>query len=83
MSLYNVKSIGSDTSYQITKFDEDFVPDTTYEVSLSECSCPAGVRPTCRHRQMLPEFIAEGTIDTNKMYRYETHEWINGPEVEA
>ena len=38
-------------------------------------ACPAGVRPTCRHRKMLPLFMANDAIDTNKFYCYETHQW--------
>jgi hypothetical protein len=37
----------------ITKFDDSGNPVATYTTTLHTCDCPAGQRPTCRHRQML------------------------------
>jgi len=74
MSLYNVKTTPENT-YAITKFDDDLNPEVTYDVSLENCSCPAGIRKTCRHRQMLPLFINNQAIDSGKMYDYEAQTW--------
>ena len=73
MTVYNCHTI--DGAYHMTKFDENMDVEATYELSLTECACPAGVRPTCRHRKMLPLFMANDAIDTNKFYCYETHQW--------
>ncbi len=61
MILYNCKSIPP--HYRITKFDDDMNPIGSYAVTMTTCDCPAGVRPTCRHRQMLPKFISENVIN--------------------
>jgi len=71
MILYSLRS--SDSGYQITKFDDDLNPEATYTVSLSECDCPAGVRPTCRHRKMLGVMVDR--CDSAWFYNYDTGEW--------
>ena len=53
-TLYNCHHDGLD--YRITKF-EDGNPTSSYLCSAEACECPAGARPTCRHRQMLPLMI--------------------------
>ena len=77
MSLYNLRSSGySDPDkFAITKFDEDMNPLNTYDVSLNECTCPAGVRPTCRHRTMLPHFLATNRFDNDWFYDFESGKW--------
>ncbi len=49
MSLYTYRSTG-----YITKWSTDGNVEASYSVSDEGCTCPAGSRPTCRHRQMLP-----------------------------
>lgn len=73
MTLYNLKS--ADGEYRITKFDDDLNPveGSSYIVSFEECTCPAGSRPTCRHRQMLPVMIDR--MDTPWFYDYEDGMW--------
>jgi hypothetical protein len=61
-TLYNCHTDGDE--YRITKFI-DGNPESSYLLSHAECQCPAGSRPTCRHRQMLPEFISRQIIDTH------------------
>ncbi len=76
ISLYHLRSIGqSDTSFRITKLDEDYSIEAAYVVSAAECSCPAGSRPSCRHRQMLPFFLAQGHIDNGWMLDWATRMW--------
>lgn len=50
MTLYSYRSTG-----YITKFDSDGNVEASYQVSSEGCTCPAGHRHTCRHRQMLPD----------------------------
>ena len=49
MTLYSYRSDGT-----ITKFTRDGTFESSYTVSPDACTCPAGTRHTCRHRQMLP-----------------------------
>lgn len=77
MSLYNAKSTDTPNTYLFTKFDDDLniVDDSVYLTSLAECTCPAGSRASCRHRQMLPQFLASQRIDTDWFYCFETSDW--------
>jgi hypothetical protein len=59
--IYNCHSDGLD--YRITKF-EDGNPTSSYLCSTEACECPAGVRPTCRHRQMLLAFLKQHLVNT-------------------
>lgn len=59
--IYNCKT--TTTGYRITKFDDDLNVESSYETTLAECTCPQGSKPTCRHRQMLPEFLLKGAVD--------------------
>jgi len=77
--LYNCRHDGD--QYRITKFDDDMNPQGSYLLSLEECECPAGVRPTCRHRQMLPKFIARSHIGDEWMFDFDRGGWVQmGPE---
>ncbi len=60
MILYNCHTEGD--RWRITKFD-DGEPIASYLCTPIDCECPAGVRPSCRHRQMLPQMIAHGIVD--------------------
>jgi hypothetical protein len=73
MSLYNCKK--DELAYRITKFDEDFDVESSYLTTHKACDCPAGVRDTCRHRQMLPEFVAAKRIDTGWLLDWDDREW--------
>lgn len=67
MILYSAKSTidaEGQAAYRITKFNDGEV-ESSYLTNGSQCDCPAGVRPTCRHRQMLPQMIADGIINTH------------------
>lgn len=66
-TLYNVVTSIDRTdglSYRITKFVDGEV-ESSYLTSRSECECPAGHRSTCRHRQMLPEMLNRGLLNTH------------------
>ena len=72
MSLYNCKQEGS--SWRITKFDPDLNPEGSYLVSAEGCECPAGIRPTCRHRKMLPLFLALKYENTSWFLNYDNQQ---------
>lgn len=59
-TLYGCHTDGD--NWRITKFI-DGNPEASYLTSPAECQCPAGERATCRHRQMLPIFIARDLVD--------------------
>lgn len=52
MTLYNLHGDGP---YTISKFTRDGTLESTYELSTDgrTCTCPAGHRHSCRHRDML------------------------------
>lgn len=77
MSLYALRK--SPLGFSITKFDTDFNPEATYTLisdhanGIFSCSCPAGPRPSCRHRLMLPRMLWH--VDDGWFYNYETQKW--------
>lgn len=80
MTLYNCHTDGD--QYRITKFDSDGNVESTYLCTEDECECPAGVRPTCRHRQMLPKFIARNAVNTFWFFDFDHGGWVtNEPEL--
>ena len=86
MTLYNLKTDGD--QYRITKFTNDLDVESSYLLSFSECECPAGSRPSCRHRNMLKDMLAYGITNTDMFYDYETRIVLQStveeyPEVEA
>ena len=74
MTLYNLKS--SDGQWRITKFTNDLDVESSYITSLQECECPAGSRPTCRHRQMLPKMLNVGAEDSAMFYDFEHDQFL-------
>lgn len=75
MTLYNCKPEGS--SHRITKFDNDLNVESTYLCTESTCECPAGHRHTCRHRQMLPRFLAKPGADRGQwLYDFDRSHWV-------
>ena len=80
MSLYNMKT-ENNGDLRITKFTDDLEPEYTngkqssYITSRDACDCPAGHRPTCRHREMLPAFVSTARVDTAWMYDHDNETW--------
>lgn len=70
MTLYNLRTDGD--NYRITKFTNDLDVESSYLTSHNECACPAGHRPTCRHRQMLPTMLAANLCDSGGFYDFES-----------
>lgn len=85
LTLYNLKGDSAAASYGkkqyiITKFDGDLNIESTYLVSHNDCTCPAGVRDTCRHRQMLPLMLDR--INSAWFYCFDDKQWYD-PTGEA
>ena len=74
MTLYSCKHDGQE--YRITKFDDDLNVESSYLCTELECECPAGVRPICRHREMLPKFIERKTVGTDWWFDYDRGGWV-------
>lgn len=72
--LYNCHSDSS--GYRITKFNDGEV-ESSYICSTDACECPAGVRTTCRHRQMLPLFIDRGAVDSFWFLDWQRKGWVS------
>src|SRR6266478_4356236 len=72
--LYNCRHSGD--QYRITKFDSDMNVVSSYLCSLEECDCPRGPHPTCRHRQMLPKFIARQHIGNEWFLDFDRGGWV-------
>ena len=66
-SLYSLRTEGTKAAFQdhrTTKFVDGEV-ESSYLCTETECECPAGHRPSCRHRQMLPQMLAHGIANTH------------------
>lgn len=76
--LYNCKHSGD--QYRITKFNSDFEVegDSSYLCDLHNCECPAGHRPSCRHREMLPKFIQRNHVGDNWFFDFDRGGWVQG-----
>ena len=74
MTLYNLRTDGD--QYRITKFTNDLEVESSYLCSASECTCPAGSRPSCRHRQMLSPMIAHYLTNSPDFYDFESGQII-------
>lgn len=78
--LYNCHS--DNFGFRITKFNDGEV-ESSYICTESTCECPAGVRTSCRHRQMLPMFIARGAVDSWWFLDFERKGWVSNEPLEA
>src|SRR6266403_3678414 len=76
--LYNCHTDGD--QYRITKFNDGEV-ESSYLCTVDECECPAGHRPSCRHRHMLPRFIQKGAINSYFFYDYDRQGWVMNEPV--
>ena len=79
LDYYHIRSAPSG-SYRITKLDQDYEVEGSYELLPTNhnhfsCSCPAGHKPSCRHREMLPNFIKANHIDDGWMLVWQTRKW--------
>lgn len=72
--LYSLRThidrTGAD-SFVITKFTDGEV-ESSYNLTHTTCDCPAGQRPQCRHRTMLPQMLNASIANTHWFYEHET-----------
>lgn len=74
MTLYSLRTDGD--QYRITKFNNDGDVESSYLCTEYECECPAGVRPSCRHRQMLPQMLAHKIANSEWFM-----DWDHGAQI--
>lgn len=74
MSLYTAKKANG--GYRISKVTDDLEFESSYITTEDSCECPAGHRPSCRHREMLPDFLARGRVGTAWMLDYDNGQWF-------
>lgn len=71
MPLYNIRT--TELGYRITKFDSDLNVLSSYTTTAATCECPQGIKPTCRHRKMLPLMVDRA--DSAWFYNYDQGVW--------
>lgn len=62
--------------YRISKFVDGEV-ESSYITTTRECDCPAGHRQSCRHRQMLPQMMAAGIVNTHYFWDFDLHRAVD------
>ncbi len=72
--LYLCRTDGD--QYRMVKMTSLSEVESSYLCSERECQCPAGVRPTCRHREMLPRFLERNAINTGWAFDYDRGGWV-------
>jgi len=72
--LYNCRHDGD--QYRISKFDNDMNVESSYLCDTDNCECPRGPHHTCRHRQMLPKFIAREHVGDEWFFDFDRGGWV-------
>jgi hypothetical protein len=75
VSLYNCKSLPNQ-AFRMSKFDEDFNFEASYELTAHGCPCFQGNKPDCRHRKMVRAFVAANAVDSDLFIDYENWKFI-------
>lgn len=73
-TLYSLRTDGPD--FRITKIVDGEI-ESSYICTVTECECPAGHRPSCRHRQMLPDLIARDIVNTHWFWDFDLHRVVD------
>lgn len=78
MSLYNCHSVGN--NYRIVKWSDDLDIEATYELwtvrGRYHCHCFQANKPSCRHRDMLTQFLNAGRVDTHYFLDFDNWRWV-------
>lgn len=61
---------------RISKFIDGEL-ESSYLTTLYDCECPAGVRPSCRHRQMLPQMQAHRIVNTHWFWNFDLNRVVD------
>lgn len=80
---YNLRR--TDDGYRMVKFDSLFNVEAIYNLRAFRgkflCDCPAYKYEMCKHREMIPVFIASNKVNTGEFLCFDTGEWH--PPVEG
>jgi len=92
--IYTVFSNPDMNSWRVAKMDRDWHIEETYIVTkvsweipgtlpkeIRLCTCFAGSKDTCRHRQMVTIFEEEKCIDSRRAYNFDQAKWIDPPKA--
>jgi len=81
-NIYTVLT-GTPENWAVTKMTRDWEVEDTYYVNktVSVCSCFAGSKPTCRHRQLVGIFQDANAIDSRRAYDFDRGKWIDPPKA--
>lgn len=73
-TLYSLRTDGD--QYRITKIVDGEI-ESSYIANTRECECPAGHRASCRHRQMIPDMLARGILDSMWFWDFDSHRVVD------
>lgn len=83
MTSYTCRPDSASGKHRLTKLDADFNVEASYLTDAFSCDCPAGKRPSCRHRTMLPEFLTRSRDTGTWFYDYDTANWYHNDTDEG
>ena len=75
MAYYTARPDPASGKHRLTKLDDDFNVEASYLTDSFSCECPAGKRPSCRHRAMLPEFLNRARNTGTWFLNWESGHW--------
>jgi hypothetical protein len=75
MDLYTLHATAIEGEFIIQKFDTDYVCQSVYAMTSTECQCPQGHKDRCRHRTMFPLFLKFGHIGDGWFLEWNTRQW--------
>lgn len=78
MSFYSCRTI--DYGYRVAKFDELYNVEAVYDLAEKDgivtCTCFQARKPSCRHREMVEQFIFSGKIDQGWFWDWDNSRWL-------
>lgn len=74
-SLYSLRSTPAEGEFTIIKLSIDYEVEALYALNLGVCTCPAGHRPKCKHRVMLPMFLKFNHVNDGWLLDWDTRMW--------
>lgn len=87
-ALYGIEQGANPGAFKCTKVEDDKME--VYHLSEVGdrrasiiCTCFAGSKPTCRHRQMLRLFQAEDRVGKGWLYHFDNKQWYPPQNPEA
>lgn len=81
---YTVKVRSTKDGYDVLKVNEDFKHTGTYQVdaNIVACTCFAGNKSTCRHRDMVKMYATNQLLDSGRYYNFDKRVFYEPPAME-